>query len=73
MSNEFEILAKLHELDLNKNSHNYLNPKTELAHIFWDAQQAKIARLEHELKNEQCVSRIWAELVKMYEDKEAVV
>ena len=46
---KFEILAKLHRLSVNKNEHNYLDSKTQLAHIFWDAQQSKIDRLEQEV------------------------
>mgnify|MGYP003416849630 CR=1 len=73
IDNEFEIIAKLHGLSVNKNDHNYLDPKTELAWIFWFAQQVKINKLEHDLKNEQCASRILSDIVKMYEAKEVVV
>lgn len=46
---KFEILAKLHGLDVSKNEHNYLNPKTELARTFWDAQQVEIDKIKQEL------------------------
>ena len=48
-STEFEILAKLHGLSVNKNEYNYLDPKTIMAQTFWDAQQVKIDRLEQEV------------------------
>ena len=73
IDNEFEIIAKLHGLSVNKNDHNYLDPKTELAWIFWFAQQVKINNLEHDLKNEKYASRILSDIVKMYEAKEVVV
>ena len=46
---KFEILAKLHGLSINKNEHNYLDPQINLAKVFWDAQQAKIDKLNQEV------------------------
>lgn len=41
----FEILAKLHGLDLNKNEHNYLNTTTEMCHTFYTARQSENLKL----------------------------
>jgi hypothetical protein len=60
---EFEILAKLHGLDINKNNHNYLNPNTELANIFWQAQQVKIDKLTHDLVSADCAARMLAHVL----------
>lgn len=46
---KFEILAKLHGLSLNRNESNYLDPKTELACIFYDSRQDEINTLRHDL------------------------
>ena len=56
---KFEILAKLNGLDINKNEHKYLNPKTELAWIFYDARQAEIDKLKQEVCDLSCAARMF--------------
>jgi len=53
---KFEILAKLHGLSVNKNEHGYLDPKTKIASIFHDEQQAIIDRLEHDPASANCAA-----------------
>lgn len=55
---EFEILAKLHGLDVTKGEHGYFCHRAEITRVFWDAQQAKIDKLEHDLGNERCANRM---------------
>jgi hypothetical protein len=45
MSDKFEILAKLHGLDVSKNEHNYLNHTTEMCHAFYTANQSENLQL----------------------------
>ena len=59
MKIEFEILAKLHGLSVNKNEHGYLDPKTKLACIFHNEQQAIIDKLEHDLASANCAARMF--------------
>lgn len=58
-STEFEILAKLHGLSVNKNGHNYIAPITIVAKEFWDAQQVKIDRLTQEVCDLTCAARMF--------------
>lgn len=56
---KFEIMAKLHGLDLNKNEHNYLNPTTEMCHAFYDARQQEIDGLKQEVCDLSCAARMF--------------
>ena len=58
----FDDMAKIHGLDLNKNANGYLNPKTQLARIFYDARQAEIDKLVHDLASEKCACNIFQHL-----------
>ncbi len=59
IDNEFELLATRHGLSLNKNEHGYLDPKTKLASIFHNEQQAIIDKLEHDLASANCAARMF--------------
>jgi hypothetical protein len=54
MTPEFETLATLHGLSLNKNQHNYLDPKTQLAYIFWNSSRNYKQDEIYQLKQELC-------------------
>ncbi|MFA6904406.1 MAG: hypothetical protein WC236_15130 [Gallionellaceae bacterium] len=59
MSAEFEILAKLHGLGTDKTNDEYHDLRTDCAKVFWDAQQVKIDKLEHDLASANCANRMF--------------
>jgi hypothetical protein len=56
---EFEILAGKFNLDLNHNGLNYMNHQTAMCFDFWQAQQVKINKLQHDMANEHAAAQIW--------------
>lgn len=71
--NRFEILAKLHGLEINKNEHNYLNPVTVIAHEFYDSRQKEIDDLKQEVCDLTCAARMFQHVLdNPVEKKEAV-
>lgn len=59
MSDKFEILAKLHGLDVTKNDYGYAMHTTEICHAFYDSRQKEIDKLEHDLASANCAARMF--------------
>lgn len=58
MKTEFEIFADRHGLNILKIKGEFVDGDTFYAKLFWDAQQVKIDKLEHDLASEKCANRM---------------
>ncbi|MFA6271026.1 MAG: hypothetical protein WC657_07530 [Candidatus Paceibacterota bacterium] len=70
---EFEILAKLHGLGTDKTNDEYHDLRTDCAKVFWDAQQVKIDKLEHDKASTDCACRMFQYLLDKHEEEKSAV